>query len=83
MHPNKTRLTPVRPYANTKGQWLARNILLGFFTAPVEALPQISVTDVVSKAFKEGDPNHAHTAAVLYPRARNIHGSIRILLSGK
>ncbi|KAJ5271432.1 hypothetical protein N7505_007190 [Penicillium chrysogenum] len=34
------------PYANTKGQWLARNILLGFFTAPVEALPQISVTDV-------------------------------------
>ncbi|EKV17447.1 MFS transporter, putative [Penicillium digitatum PHI26] len=34
------------PYASTKGQWLARNIILGFFTAPVEAIPQISVTDV-------------------------------------
>ncbi|KAJ5780832.1 hypothetical protein N7457_005992 [Penicillium paradoxum] len=34
------------PYAGTKGQWLARNILLGFFTAPVEALPEISITDV-------------------------------------
>lgn len=34
------------PYAGTKGQWLARNIVLGFFTAPVEAIPQISVTDV-------------------------------------
>ncbi|KXG51345.1 Major facilitator superfamily domain, general substrate transporter [Penicillium griseofulvum] len=34
------------PYAKTTGQWLARCILLGFFTAPVEALPQISVTDV-------------------------------------
>ncbi|KAL2216310.1 MFS transporter [Thermoascus aurantiacus ATCC 26904] len=34
------------PYAPTKGQWIARNILLGFFTAPIEALPEISVTDV-------------------------------------
>ncbi|KAL2004918.1 hypothetical protein VTN00DRAFT_2768 [Thermoascus crustaceus] len=34
------------PYAPTNGQWIARNILLGFFTAPIEALPEISVTDV-------------------------------------
>ncbi|KAJ5156565.1 hypothetical protein N7492_009368 [Penicillium capsulatum] len=34
------------PYAHTNGQWIARNILSGFFTAPVEALPEISVTDV-------------------------------------
>ena len=37
-----------RPYASTNGQWIARNIISGFFTAPVEALPEISVTDVVS-----------------------------------
>ena len=36
-----------RPYANTNGQWIARNILNGFFTAPIEALPEITVTDVV------------------------------------
>ncbi|KAJ5555424.1 hypothetical protein N7535_007859 [Penicillium sp. DV-2018c] len=34
------------PYASTNGQWIARNIVSGFFTAPVEALPEISVTDV-------------------------------------
>lgn len=35
------------PYASTNGQWLARNIIQGFFTAPIEALPEITVTDVV------------------------------------
>lgn len=40
-------LTSERPYAKTKGQWLASRILAGFFTAPAEALPEISVTDVV------------------------------------
>ncbi|KAJ5218248.1 uncharacterized protein N7498_000347 [Penicillium cinerascens] len=34
------------PYANTNGQWIARNVLSGFFTAPIEALPEITVTDV-------------------------------------
>ncbi|GLI80511.1 hypothetical protein PoHVEF18_008866 [Penicillium ochrochloron] len=34
------------PYANTQGQWIARNVISGFFTAPIEALPEISVTDV-------------------------------------
>ncbi|CAI7636315.1 unnamed protein product [Penicillium glandicola] len=34
------------PYAGTTGQWLARCILVGFFAAPVEALPEISITDV-------------------------------------
>ncbi|KAJ9234030.1 hypothetical protein DTO207G8_4075 [Paecilomyces variotii] len=28
------------------GQWIARNIILGFFEAPIEALPEVSVTDV-------------------------------------
>ncbi|KAJ5974088.1 hypothetical protein N7481_011298 [Penicillium waksmanii] len=34
------------PYSGTKGQWIARNVVQGFFTAPIEALPEISVTDV-------------------------------------
>ncbi|KAJ5315971.1 hypothetical protein N7476_006278 [Penicillium atrosanguineum] len=34
------------PYAGTNGQWIARNVLSGFFTAPIEALPEITVTDV-------------------------------------
>ncbi|KAL1863253.1 hypothetical protein Plec18170_000085 [Paecilomyces lecythidis] len=34
------------PYAHTNGQWIARNIILGFFEAPIEALPEITVTDV-------------------------------------
>ncbi|KAJ5157628.1 uncharacterized protein N7482_008728 [Penicillium canariense] len=34
------------PYASTNGQWIARNIVSGFFTAPIEALPEITVTDV-------------------------------------
>ena len=41
-------LTAFSPYAGTNGQWIARNVISGFFTAPVEALPEISVTDVVS-----------------------------------
>ncbi|KAI9934478.1 hypothetical protein MW887_000092 [Aspergillus wentii] len=34
------------PYVHGNGQWIARSILSGFFTAPIEALPEISVTDV-------------------------------------
>lgn len=34
------------PYASTNGQWVAKNVLGGFFAAPIEALPEISVTDV-------------------------------------
>ncbi|KAL1967169.1 hypothetical protein VTN77DRAFT_3460 [Rasamsonia byssochlamydoides] len=34
------------PYGLTEGQWIARNILLGFFAAPIEALPEVTVTDV-------------------------------------
>ncbi|KAE8151050.1 major facilitator superfamily domain-containing protein [Aspergillus avenaceus] len=36
----------VIPYITTNGQWIGRSILSGFFTAPVEALPEITVTDV-------------------------------------
>lgn len=34
------------PSANSNGQWIAKNVLGGFFAAPIEALPEISVTDV-------------------------------------
>ena len=33
-------------YAKGNGQWIAKNILGGFFAAPVDALPEISVSDV-------------------------------------
>jgi MFS family permease len=34
------------PYTKGNGQWIAKNILGGFFAAPIEALPELSVTDV-------------------------------------
>ncbi|KAK9364781.1 major facilitator superfamily domain-containing protein [Lipomyces kononenkoae] len=34
------------PYGLTQSQWIARNIIFGLFCAPIEALPEISVTDV-------------------------------------
>ncbi|KNG46118.1 MFS general substrate transporter [Stemphylium lycopersici] len=33
-------------YVKSDGEWIARCIVTGFFVAPVEALPEISVTDV-------------------------------------
>ncbi|KAH8433690.1 putative MFS transporter [Aspergillus melleus] len=36
----------VSPYVTSNGQWIGRSILAGFFTAPIEALPEVSVTDV-------------------------------------
>ncbi|CAK7222454.1 hypothetical protein SBRCBS47491_004870 [Sporothrix bragantina] len=34
------------PYVKNNGQWIACNILSGFFNAPVEALPEITVADL-------------------------------------
>ncbi|TKA25236.1 hypothetical protein B0A50_05934 [Salinomyces thailandicus] len=34
------------PYVTTEGQWYGRSILAGFFAAPVEALPELSIADV-------------------------------------
>ena len=34
------------PYTKGNGQWIAKNIIGGFFAAPIEALPEISVADV-------------------------------------
>ncbi|KIW62815.1 hypothetical protein PV04_10946 [Phialophora macrospora] len=34
------------PYASSNGEWIAKNILGGFFAAPIEALPEVSVTDI-------------------------------------
>ncbi|KAF1847996.1 MFS general substrate transporter [Cucurbitaria berberidis CBS 394.84] len=33
-------------YVRSDGEWIARCIVMGFFIAPIEALPEISVTDV-------------------------------------
>ncbi|KAF7116253.1 hypothetical protein CNMCM5793_004329 [Aspergillus hiratsukae] len=34
------------PYVRSDGEWLGRSILSGFFVAPIEALPEVTVTDV-------------------------------------
>ncbi|KAL6824709.1 major facilitator superfamily domain-containing protein [Trichoderma sp. SZMC 28015] len=34
------------PYAKGEGQWIARNIVAGFVAAPIEALPETSITDI-------------------------------------
>ena len=35
-------------YVRSNGEWIANRILMGFVIAPIEALPEITVTDVVS-----------------------------------
>ncbi|EAW15152.1 putative MFS transporter [Aspergillus clavatus NRRL 1] len=37
------RLTP---YVRSNGEWIGRSIVSGFFLAPIEALPEVTVTDV-------------------------------------
>lgn len=39
-------LTMWGPYAGSNGQWIAKNVLGGFFGAPIEALPEVTVADV-------------------------------------
>lgn len=34
------------PHARGNGQWIAKNVLGGFFASPIEALPEVSVSDV-------------------------------------
>ncbi|KAL2814825.1 MFS general substrate transporter [Aspergillus granulosus] len=34
------------PRVSSNGEWIARSIITGFFLAPIEALPEVSVTDV-------------------------------------
>ncbi|KAK6214534.1 hypothetical protein LQW54_004255 [Pestalotiopsis sp. IQ-011] len=34
------------PHAHSTGQWLARSVLTGFFAAPIEALPEITIADL-------------------------------------
>jgi MFS family permease len=33
-------------YVTSNGEWIARCIVIGFFSAPIEALPEVCVTDV-------------------------------------
>lgn len=44
--PALTAITVWGPYARGNGQWIAKSILTGFFAAPIEALPETSITDV-------------------------------------
>jgi MFS family permease len=39
------------PYARSNGEWIAKCIVSGILAAPIEALPEVSVTDVVSTAY--------------------------------
>ncbi|RMY14528.1 hypothetical protein D0868_01399 [Hortaea werneckii] len=39
-------LTMWGPSAASNGQWIAKNVLGGFFSAPIEALPEVSVSNV-------------------------------------
>lgn len=41
-----TAISVWAPYCRTQGQWYARSVLFGFFAAPIEALPELSVTDL-------------------------------------
>ncbi|KAB8416411.1 hypothetical protein FH972_024930 [Carpinus fangiana] len=41
-----TAISVWAPYCRSEGQWYARSILFGFFAAPIEALPELSVTDL-------------------------------------
>jgi MFS family permease len=41
-----SRLIKISAYVRSNGEWIARCIVMGFFVAPVEALPEISITDV-------------------------------------
>ncbi|KAL4969293.1 putative serine/threonine protein kinase ENV7 [Aspergillus stella-maris] len=34
------------PYVKSNGEWIARSVITGFFLAPIEALPEVTVTDV-------------------------------------
>jgi MFS family permease len=43
---SKHMLIILSAYVRSNGEWIARSLLMGFFVAPVEALPEISVTDI-------------------------------------
>jgi MFS family permease len=43
---SKPKLTFLSAYVTSNGEWIARSLLMGFFVAPVEALPEISITDI-------------------------------------
>lgn len=38
------------PYCRGNAQWIGKSIVSGILAAPIEALPEVSVTDVVSPA---------------------------------
>jgi hypothetical protein len=44
-----TLLTTRSAYVSSNGEWIAKCIIQGFFIAPIEALPEISITDIVSQ----------------------------------
>jgi len=42
-------------HVRSNGEWLGRSVVFGFFIAPIEALPETSVTDVVSQVLPENN----------------------------
>lgn len=44
--PQHQALSVWSPYAKGNGPWIARNVVIGFMAAPVEALPETTITDL-------------------------------------
>lgn len=67
------------PYARGNGVWIARNVLGGFLAAPIEALPEISVTDVVCCPLCASPRPVLMSVEVFSASTRQIHRNICIL----
>jgi hypothetical protein len=71
-------------YVTSDGEWIARSIIQGFFIAPIEALPEISVTDIVGLKCSHDYLIKRFTnkfVAVFHPRTRYIYGRLLALLA--
>lgn len=68
-------------YVKSNGEWIARCIVMGFMIAPIEALPEISVTDVVRISPLTAKPNGLAelTAAQYFTHQRGTYMGIYAL----
>lgn len=48
-----TGITLWSPYVKTDGEWIARSVLLGLLSGPYDALPEVSIADVVSAGVQQ------------------------------
>jgi hypothetical protein len=67
----------ISAYVTSNGEWIAKCIIQGFFNSPIEALPEISVTDVVRIYERWGELKRLTVFAVLYASTRHLHGYLR------